>query len=208
MLSRKFTTREIVLLIILAVLLVTELYIVLVHQRVQRDLAEAQSRTETAAVSLELESAKAAKKENMLGKIQDAKKDDRRPLPDYDNSTNVVAYLNGVMSSAEEYNLVFNTVDFSNYVAMRAINMSFRCRGYSTVKSIVTLLENGPYYCEVTSLSMSAEGGIADYSMDELTLEDITGENLGDVSGQDLTNGDVAVQMTAVFYEYAGARTE
>jgi len=206
MLSRKFTTREIVLLIVLALLLVTELYIVFVHQRVQRELAEAQSRTEAATVSYEIESVKAAKKENMLEKIDEAEKNDRRPLPEFDNSTNVVAYLNGVMASAEEYDLVFNEVSFSDYVAMRAINMSFTCRGYSTVKSIVSQLENGPYYCEVTGLSMSAEGaGINDFTWHDITLEDLTDENF---SAEDLSSGNVYVQMTAVFYEYAGARTQ
>jgi len=182
MLSRRFTTREKILLLILALILLTELYVLLVHQRVEREFADAAARTDAAAVSYELESAKAAKKQEMLKKIQKVTKDGSvRPLPDYDNSTNVVAYLNGVMAATEEYNLVFNEVEFSNYAAMRPINMSFTCLGYSAAKDIVAQLEDGPYYCEVTGLSMSTENETSD-----------------------MTGGIVFVQMTAVFYEYAG----
>jgi len=185
MLSRKFTTRERVLLLILAVILLAELYYLLVHQRVEREFAEAQARTETATVSYEFESARAERKREMQEKNEKARKENARPLPEYDNSTNVVAYLNGVMAATGEYNLVFNTVNFSEYAAVRPINMSFSCPGYSAVKDIVAQLENGPYYCEVTGLSMSTERGIGD----------MTGEM-------------VSVQMTAVFYEYAGARAQ
>ncbi len=182
MLSRRFTTREKILLLVLALILLAELYFLLVHQRVKREFAEARERTEIATVSYDLESARAAKKQEMLDKIRKATSDSGvHPLPDYDNSTNVVAYLNGVMAATEEYNLVFNTVDFNNYVAIRPINMSFICRNYAAVRDIVAQLENGPYYCEVTGLLMSAEDGI------------------GDMRGE-----AVSVQMTAVYYEYAG----
>ncbi len=185
MLSRKFTTREKVLLLILSVILLAELYFLLVHQRVEREFAQARSRTETATISYDIERVKAEKKQEMQKKIQEAEKDaNARPLPDYDNSTNVVAYLNGVMAATEEYNLVFNAVDFSSYAAMRPINMSFSCQGYAAVRDIVAQLENGPYYCEVTGLSMSVASE--------------TGDMTGDL---------VFVQMTAVFYEYAGAGT-
>lgn len=183
MLSRKFTTREKVLLLILILILVFEMYYLLIHKRVQRDLADAQARVETATISYNAEIARAAKKEEMQKKIQEAEEnDDVHPLPDYDNAANVVAYLNGVMAAAGEYNLVFNAVSFSDYAALRSINMSFSCRGYSAVKDIVTQLEKGPYYCEVTGISMSAGHGISDAAGDS-----------------------VSVQLTAVFYEYAGA---
>ncbi len=184
MLSREFTTREKILLLILAVILLAELYYLLVHQKVERDFAEARERMETAMVFYDIESAKAAKKQEMLEKIQEATEDGSvRPLPDYDNATNVVAYMNGVMESVEEYNLVFNNVDFRDYVAMRSINMSFNGQGYSAVKNIVTLLEDGPYYCEVTGLSMSTENEISD-----------------------MTDEMVSGQIAAAFYEYAGDR--
>ncbi len=186
MLSREFTKREKILLLILAVILLAEVYYLLVHQRVERQLAEARERTEMAMVSYEIESAKAAKKQEMLKKIEEATKDGSvQRLPDYDNATNVVAYMNGVMESVEEYNLVFNDVEFRNYVAVRSINMSFSCQGYSSVKNIVTQLEDCPYYCEVTGLLISAADEILDME-DEM----------------------VSVQMTAVFYEYAGDRIE
>jgi len=186
MLSRKFTTREKVLLVILVLILLAEMYYLLVHRRVEEKNMEAWARTDTASVSYEIESAKSEKKKDMLAKIHEASADESiHPLPDFDNSTNVVAYLNGVMASTDEYNLVFNEVDFSNYVAMRSINMSFTCRGYAAARNIVTQLEDGPYYCEVTELSMSAESG----------FNDMTGESM-------------YVQMTAVFYEYVGTAAE
>jgi len=186
MLSRKVTTREKVLLLILVLLLVGELYYLLVQQRVQRELAEAHSRIENATISYNTESARAAKKEEMLKKVRKAGKDDSiHPLPDYDNSANVVAYLNGVMASTEEYELVFNTVEASDYIAMRSINMSFICPGYSEARDIIAQLENGPYYCEVTGLSMSTESG-----------------------NSDMKGKSVFVQMTAVFYEYVEAGTD
>ncbi len=185
MLSRKFTTREKVLLLILALILLGELYYLLVHQTVQRELEDARIRIEAATVSYDAERARAAEKEEMQKKIKEAGEDGSvHPLPDYDNSTNVVAYLNGVMASTEEYNLVFSTVDFSNYTAKRSVNMSFSCRGYSAVRDIVSKLENGPYYCEVTGLSMAAGSG-----------------------NSDITGGKMSVQMTAVFYEYVEAGT-
>jgi len=213
MFSRKFSTREKILMLILVLLLIGELYYVLVQRRVVNEFAEAQSRTETATVTYELESARAAKKQDMENKIQEAERDsDIRPLPDFDNSTNVVAYLNGVMASTDEYHLVFNAVDFSNYVAMRSINMSFSCWGYSTVEDIVAQLENGPYYCEVVGLSMSAEHGISDMTGQGITVPaDGETEAEGEASAEEAasretaTRESVSVQLTAVFYEYAGS---
>jgi len=182
MLSRNFTTRERVLMLILAVILLAELYYILIHRRVENEFMEAQTRSETATILYDVEAARAKEKQEMLEKNEKARKEEARPLPDYDNATSVVAYLNGVMASTGEYNLVFSPVDFSDYAALRPVNMSFSCPGYGAVKNIVAQLENGPYYCEVTGISMSTEHGLSD------TAE-----------------GRVAVQMTAVFYEYAGA---
>jgi len=180
---RRFTTREKVLLLILSVILLGELYYLLVHQRVEREFAEAKTRTEAATVSYDIESVKAQKKQEMQEKIRKAIEDSNvRPLPDYDNATNVVAYLNGVMAATEQYSLVFNAVDFSSYAAMRPISMSFSCPGYAAVRNIVDQLEKGPYYCEVTGLSMSSASRLGD-----------------------MTEEMVSVQMTAVFYEYAGS---
>ncbi len=184
MLSRTFPTRERVLLLILAVILLAELYYILVHRRVENEFIEAQNRSETASMLYEIESERAEKKQELVEKNEEAREKDARPLPEYDNSTSVVAYLNGVMASTGEYNLVFSPVSFIDYAALRPINMSFSCPGYPAVKEIVAQLENGPYYCEVTSLSMSVES------------------ETGDMTGE-----LVSVQMTAVFYEYAGSGT-
>lgn len=180
--GKGFTVKGRLLLIFFVIVLLGEAYYLLVHRRVDAIVSDARMRSETAMANYQIETAKAVKKQNMQEQTKTAKEGGAKQLPEFDNSVNVIAYLNQVMAVTGEYSLSFGKVEQGDYVVLRPVNMGFSCPNYDAVKDIVAQLENGPYFCEVTGLAMAARGS-----------------NGGDVTGE-----TVSVQMTAVFYEYAG----
>ena len=155
--KRKLTSREWMLLGVLAVLAVVSAYVAFFYMPMTsaRDaaLAEAQSCEEqNAALQIRLE-----EKKRMERELEEIFNRDAHPLglPDYDNLKPVIIELNGVLASTENYSLSFATVDDSQSVVRREIAISFTCGSYDAAKDVLQRLHDSLYRCMLNNVSIS-----------------------------------------------------
>ncbi|MDO4197856.1 MAG: hypothetical protein Q4D13_02550 [Erysipelotrichaceae bacterium] len=181
MLKREFTLREKILILVLAILALILLYVSLIYIPVNNTIRDNQDKIDNLQSAIMIEEVKNQRLHNMEEAISQAEKDDMKPIADYDNATNVITYLNTITANTSNYQLSFKPVSINDYLAVRAIDMSFTCDSYVTAENIVGQLEYGPYYARVLELNIN--NGTVRYT---------TG------------SGTVSVNLTVVFFEYAG----
>lgn len=176
--NRQFSNREKILLGILCVLILFCVYYILVWQPVENTLTSAGERQAAAEMELDIQQTRLIKLRRMRQALDSLDHSAEADVPDYDNAREVVALLNNAMALSNKYSLTFQPVSFQGAIASRPIDMSFRCDDYATVKQILAILENSPFRCRITSLSVSC------------------------VQGKDIQAQEVSVQASIVFYEY------
>jgi len=188
-LSRQFTRRERVLLLILAVLLLFAVYFLGVHLPVTEALERA--RTESGAVSADVLVLEA--KQQRMGQMQqelDAilSQPDAAEIPTYDNLQRVIDFLNTVLSPAEDYTLSFQGLQQSgdSTVLRREMQLGYISPSYGAARAVLEQLQNCPFRCQLSGLSMApfAEEG----RMDTAAV---------------MTEGPVQVSLTVTFFENA-----
>ncbi len=182
MLKRQFSTREKVLLVVLAILLLGCFYYLVVDRPVQDMELSASMRKAEAEATLEIREASLTRMRQMQQAIEERSASDAAEVPDYDNSKNVVRLLNTALAGTRNYSLSFPAVAFDGSIASRTVEMTFTCDNYQAAKSVLTALTEGPYSCRLTSLSMEAAGNAQQ----------------GDVK-----NGEVTVKAAVTFYEFS-----
>ncbi len=79
---------------------------------------------------------------------------------------------------SDDYSLTFQPVKRDGAIAMRTIQMEFRCGSYDTGKLIIETLLNSDYRCRITSMSVNS------------------------VSGNDIRDGGVTITASITFYEF------
>jgi len=176
--KRQFSSREKILLVILALLLLICVYYILVEKPVQDTLLDASQRQNEAESELTVASAQLETMHRMQTALAELDQSAQADVPDYDNAKNVVNLLNQAMALTEEYTLSFQPVTREGAIARRGIQMNFRCGGYQTGKQILKTLLESDYRCRITSMSVSC------------------------VQGRDMRQEDVIVNATVVFYEF------
>lgn len=105
--KRKFSLREQILMVVLALLLLICVYYILVERPVQDTLLSAsqrQSEAESRMTVAEVQLGKMRKMQSALDSLDGSKQAD---VPDYDNTKNVVEMLNNALSISDGYNLTF-----------------------------------------------------------------------------------------------------
>ena len=175
---RKFSLREQVLMVVLALLLLTCVYFILVDRPVRDTLLDASMRQDEANSRMTIASAQLNKMRVMKDALSNLEQSTQSDVPDYDNAQRVVELLNSAMSLTDEYNLSFQPVTRDGNIVMRTIQMDFRCGSYETGKLILQTLLDSEYRCRITS--MSVDSG----------------------NGNDIRNGGVTVKASVTFYEF------
>lgn len=176
--KRQFSTREKILLGILAAMLLFCFYYILVEQPVQNTLTDAAERQASAEMELGIQSVRLNKMRRMEQALKDLDHTAQADVPDYDNARQVVVLMNQAMALANEYTLTFQNVTFEGAIASRAVDMNFRCANYAVAKQILSLLQNSPYRCRIQSVSMVC------------------------AQGENMQTEAVNVRANVVFYEY------
>ena len=186
-LSRQFTRREKILLLVLAILLVAAVYYLVIQQGVAEAIDEAESRIETLETESSILQVKYAKLCSMEDELEEIHKDpDPVIVPAYDNLQQVMMYLNTVLSTANSYSINFQTVtepEEGGYIAQRAVSMNFTCPNYAAASSMISALQKSPYCCK-----------LADMSIAPITEAGTTGTG-------SVESGSVSVNLTMTFFE-------
>ena len=154
-LSRDFTTKEKILLVILAVILVGLSYYQFfdkpVREATDKAVAE-KANLETEQVTLEARLANLKKMQAELDSMEGM--ENVRIMPSYNNIKKIHTLLNDVLGSLG-YSINFNNATRSGDQVRRRISMSFKCPDLDTAVRVLSDLQNGEYRCLIEDLSVS-----------------------------------------------------
>ena len=168
-LNRSFSTREKVLILILAVLLVGTCYYYLVVKNVQDTLMANQAQLEEGNLQIGQQEALAAARSRMEAELAALGAEETLPeVAVYDNIRNELNELNALMSGAVTYDLKFSQPTLEGSLVRRPVAVSFTVGDYASALDVVRKLENGSYRCEITDFALTgkmlADGSISSVS--------------------------------------------
>lgn len=180
MINREFTTREKVMLLVLAVLLLVVGYCKFFLTPLQTELETQQQRLEDVQSSVIVEQTKLAQMKQMQQKMDELKAEGAVPdaeVPVFDNVENVMLQLNAILAQAQEYSLSFaSTATDENGIVTRPVELTFTAGSYTVVRSIINDLYHCPYRCAVSDIAEQSELDLS-------------------------TDGEIHVSLTVTFYE-------
>ena len=155
-LSRDFTTKEKVLIVILLVILIGLAYYRFVHIPCKEAIERAHSerdmyQTELVAVQKKEAQIRAMKEElDSLGELQSTSR-----MESYNNSKAELALLNSALEAASDYSVNFASVTRSGDQIRRNFNLSFTTDSFASAKRIIETLSDSEYRCLIGNMSYS-----------------------------------------------------
>lgn len=159
MLTYTFSTREKVLIAILGFVAVGILWYRFVFINIQDQVARIDGRIAEAQTELANVQAQSAAVSKMQSAIKEYEKEGIKPvvLPDYDNTQNLMAYLNGVLGTTANYKITFEDAvkDEKDGSIHRTGKIIFGCDTYDEARSIVENIGHGPYPCQIDGFSIA-----------------------------------------------------
>lgn len=175
MMSREFTTREKILLLVLCVLLLGIVY----YEFIIKDVDETikQYDTEDLETELLIEQTKAQSIMDMEAEMKNTKAETDSVVASYSNIKNEISALNDIFAAASTYNFDFNQAMKDGDAVRRDINISFTAGSYSTAETIIEKLHDCKYRCLIRNISINTS------------------------SGEGISSGSVSVSMTVTFFE-------
>jgi len=183
MLKYTFSTREKFMLGFLLVVGLAFAWYQLLFVPIQNQIASLDSQIASTQDQIVMYQATASSLENMESAIAEYEAKGYTPLflPSFDNTQQLMAYLNGVLSVTSTYSMSFDSPSKADDGTVhRSGSISYSVADYDSARSVVNSIARGPYPCEVDSIG-------------------ITDRNVG--SGSSSSSGAVSVNMQVTFLE-------
>ena len=162
--GREFSPREKFLLLLLVIVFLIGAYYLGVHLPVKNQLEEAELRKEELHLELTALRAQRDRMDYMQKVIaeKEAQADPGLPLvAPYDNFTQMMDQLNGILAGVADYSLTFDPVVAEGALVRRPVLMSFTAASYARAQEILRSLEYGRYRCQISDLTiMGTESGV------------------------------------------------
>lgn len=175
--SRDFTTREKIMLLILTLILLAAGYYVVVDQPIRTAINEARSQQEELNTELMFLQTKAAALSSMQSELESIEQGESLgKMGSYNNSKAELDELNRLLKAADTYDISFSNVTRDGDLIRRAFSLTFSASDYDKAAELVKSLCSGEWRCIVSDIRVVGE-------------ED------------DLRAGKVNVGVTATFYE-------
>lgn len=153
MMKREFTTREKVMLVVLAVLLLVVGYAKLILEPINQQIETYQAETQNYQMLITAEASKAAQLSQLQQKVDALRESGQtRQIPEYDNLQKVMTQLNGVLGAASEYALSFGATSSIDYVFVRPMSITFTANSYADARAIIQQLNDG-YMNQISSMT-------------------------------------------------------
>lgn len=206
MLTYTFSPREKLMLAILAFvgILIAWYQFVFVNFQNQINSLDAEIATVQDEIVVNQSRAQALKSMKEMVEEYEAKGIDPMLLPAFDNTQNLMAYLNGVLASSTGYSMSFDNpaVSEDDGSVHRDGTITYSADSYQSARSIAEAIARGPYPCQVSALgitdsskqgsSSSNSEGLVTASLQVTFLEEApAGASLGtesdEAQGQDLS---------------------
>lgn len=160
MMSREFTRREKLLLIIMCILLIGILYFQFVYKPVKENIKKYDtSKLETTLLK---EQTKAANIKKMNTEMATNKASNVGVVATYNNVKKELSALNTIFASASSFNLEFADPVKDGDAVRRNVNITFTTGSYTTANTIIRNLHNCKYRCLIRTVSLTkGDGGVS-----------------------------------------------
>lgn len=169
--KKELTTREKVLLVVLACLLVLLAWFKLVYEPVtdqikaltnqmttERNIINAKKPQIEAMKRMEEETARLKAEKNAVA------------IPFFDNSKPLMVALNEVLSDAESYTMTFGEGTKDDYIITHKIKLSFSAENYQTARTIIDRLTLDTYINQISDVSVSMINKLEDSETTKVDL--------------------------------------
>ena len=180
-LSREFSTREKVLLMIPILIILAALYYIFVHDPVSSGIKDADLQAQMMEDELVVLRARVSQVMQMQSEMKELESDSTESgyMPSYSAGKDELDFLHEILSSSTiNYNVTFTELTKDGDQIRRDFNLQFAAKDYRTVKDILTKLEESKIRCLIGDLALTP---------------------IGDEGN--LMKEGVQVSCTAVFYE-------
>lgn len=156
---RKLTTRENVLLVCLAVVVVVSGYILLFHLPITQQIESLQSQIvqgEELNAHLQDKLTQQWQMQTTLQQLSD-QENHLHYMPAYDNLQAVMVELNSILTASQEYSLSFQTEQGEGNILRRNVTIPFACDSYAQTHKILQRLHDGPLRNFLSDLQMTQD---------------------------------------------------
>ena len=179
--NREFTTREKILIVIFALLVIGICYYKFLLQPINDSIEQYQLNTEAEQSEIVQNQVILKKMDNMEKELEEIKASgDAKPMPQYDNSEAVLTELNTILSQASDYSLSFGTVEAleeTSYVMQRPVTLTFNAASYEVARDIMYELHDSDNINQISDISIAfdTDNGVSvSLSMSYFELTDAT----------------------------------
>ena len=175
--SRDFTVREKIMLLVLTLILLFLGYYLVVDQPIRTAINEAKSQQEELSTEMMLLQTKAASLSRMQSELDSIEQGGSLgKMGSYNNSKAELEELNQILQDANTYDISFSDVTREGDLIRRSFSLTFSASNYNKAEDLVNRLCSGEWRCIVSDLRYVSEG-------------------------DDLSTGSVNVGLSATFYE-------
>lgn len=175
--SRDFTVREKIMLLVLTLILLFLGYYLVVDQPIRTAINEAKSQQEELSTEMMLLQTKAASLSRMQSELDSIEQGGSLgKMGSYNNSKAELEELNQILQDANTYDISFSDVTREGDLIRRSFSLTFSASNYNKAEDLVNRLCSGEWRCIVSDLRYVS-------------------------SGDDLSEGSVNVGLSATFYE-------
>ena len=176
--SRDFTTKEKLLLLFFALVLVALAYYNIVDRPVRAALASAAAEQESLQTELQSVQAQLERMHRMRSELDDVTAGGTASeMGSYNNSKLEIESLNRILGDTLRYNISFSNVTRSNDQIRRNFNLSFTVDNYDTLERVVSALTQNQHRCLIGDL------------------------NCNSTRNSNVLDGNVSATTTGTFYE-------
>lgn len=165
--NRAFTTREKVLLVILAVLIIGIGYFKLLLEPINTSIENYRNMTASEQDEILVNTALLQKKKQMETELEELfASGDPTPIPVYDNSGNLLVELHRILDKSLDYSLNFSGVSTMDveYLVRRPVSLTFQTPTYAQARAIINELHDSDNVNCISDLSMQINNGNLDYT--------------------------------------------
>ena len=156
--NRSFTTREKVLLAVLAFLIIAVGYFKLILTPINDSIARNQAMTASEQDEITVDTVRLARRNAMQKELEEIRAaGEEKPLPAYDNSERLLLSLNAILKDAGEVSLSFSEprrLD-AQYIVCRTVKLSFATDTYAQARSILNDLHDSDNINQISDCSIS-----------------------------------------------------
>jgi hypothetical protein len=153
-LSRDFTRAEKIILVLMALVLVGLAYYRIVDRPVREAIEKANAAKEALQVELTAVNAKIQRMEEMMAELQAIQSDPNASyMGSYNNSKEELAFLNDVLSNANQYSITFSNVTRDSDQIRRNFSLQFTADDYAAMERVMNKLCNGKLRCLINDIS-------------------------------------------------------